>query len=146
MPKDNLPATVNPYDELETRLDQLPVFDLEGLAERTIANTLSATTPEEVLADPSAAGLDDFADRVVYLVAITGALPSAYDTGPTRYVTLDIADPDTGEHHTVTTGSPYVMSRAFKLADMGALPCLVRVLQLESKNNSGRTSLWITKP
>jgi hypothetical protein len=146
VPKDNLPATVDPYGELELWLDALPVFDIEALAGRTIAHTLSAETPDEVLADPTAAGLADFADRVVYLVAVTGALLSTYDTGPTRYITLDIADPDTEEHHTVTTGSPYVMARAFKLSEMGALPCLVRVLALESKNNPGRTSLWITKP
>ena len=31
MPNNNLPDVVSPYDELETQLDALPVFDLEEL-------------------------------------------------------------------------------------------------------------------
>jgi len=146
VPNSNLPEVTNPYADLESRLDQLPVFDIEELQARTIVRILSASSLNEVLADPTAQGLADYADQVVYLVAIAGALPSAYDTGPTRYMVMDIADPQTGEHHMVTTGSPYVMAAAFKAADLGELPCLVRVLQLESKNNAGRTSHWIVKP
>lgn len=145
MPKDNLPDVVSPYDELEAQLDALPVFDLEELSERTLHNLLTAATDEEALRDPHAQGLGDFADRVIILHAIMGALPSSFETGPTRYIVMDIVDPDTGERHAVSCGSPYVMATAFNLAGRGSLPATVRVLELESKNNSNKSSLWLVK-
>ena len=145
MPKDNLPDVVSPYDELETLLDNVPVFDLEELSERTLHNLLTAASDEEVLRDPSAMVLGQFAGQVIILQAIIGALPSSFDTGPTRYIVMDITDPETGERHAVSCGSPYVMGAAFNLAARGSLPATVRVLELESKNNSNKSSLWLVK-
>lgn len=145
MPKDNLPDVVSPYDELETQLDALPVFDLEELSERTLHNLLTASTDDEALRNPSAAGLGQFADQVVILQAIIGCLPSSFGSGPTRYIVMDITDPETGERHAVSCGSPYVMATAFNLAARGSLPATVRVLELESKNNSNKSSLWLVK-
>lgn len=145
MPTNNLPDVVSPYDDLEIELDALPVFDLEDLTERTLHNLLTATTDEEALRDPRAQGLGDFADRVVILHALIGALPSSFDSGPTRYIVMDITDPETGERHAVSCGSPYVMATAFNLAGRGSLPATVKVLELESKNNSNKSSLWLVR-
>lgn len=146
MPKDNLPDVVSPYDELEMQLDALPVFDLEELSERTLHNLLTASTDDEALRNPSAMGLGQFADQVIILQAIIGCLPSSFDSGPTRYIVMDITDPETGERHAVSCGSPYVMATAFNLAARGSLPATVRVLELESKNNSNKSSLWLVSP
>lgn len=145
MPKDNLPDVVSPYDELEMQLDALPVFDLEELSERTLHNLLTASTDDEALRNPSAMGLGQFADQVIILQALIGALPSSFDSGPTRYIVMDITDPETGERHAVSCGSPYVMATAFNLASRGSLPATVKVLELESKNNSNKSSLWLVK-
>lgn len=145
MPSHNLPEVLSPFDELETQLDALPVFDLEELSERTLHNLLTASTDDEALRNPSAMGLGQFADQVVILQAIIGCLPSAFDTGPTRYIVMDITDPETGERHAVSCGSPYVMAAAFNLASRGSLPATVRVLEVESKNNSNKSSLWLVK-
>lgn len=145
MPKDNLPDTLSAYEGLEVQLDTLPIFDLADLAERTITNLLTATTDEEALRDPTALGLGEFADRIVVLQAIIGALPSAFDTGPSRYIVMDITDPETGERYAVSCGSPYVMAAAFNLAGRGSLPATVRVLEKKSENNPNKSSLWLVK-
>jgi hypothetical protein len=145
VPSSNLPDTVDAYTELETQLDSLPVFDLEALSEHTLARLLGASTDEEALRDPTAMGLGEFADRVIVVHAITGALPSSFDTGPTRYIVLDVTDPETGERYSVSCGSPYVMAAAFNLARRGSLPATVRVLEKESANNPNKSSLWLVK-
>jgi hypothetical protein len=127
-------------------MDALPVFDVAELTERTLRHTLEASTVEEVLASPEAQSLDEYADHIVELQGISGCLPSTYDTGSSRYMVLDIVDTGTGERASVTTGGAYAMTRAMQLARLGALPQLVRVLVLESKNNPGRTSTWLVRP
>jgi hypothetical protein len=79
----------------------------------------------------------------VIIVGIDGWLPSDIKSGLGRYIVLSCIDPATGEHFTATTGSPYVITRALRLAELGALPVEVRVVELESKSNPNQSSLWI---
>jgi len=146
MSNNNLPDVVPAYGELEAMLDDLPVLDVEELAERTIAKTLAATSLDEILENPEAIGLRKFAGYIVIIHGIAGCMPSNYDTGPGRYMVLDITDELTGEVLAVTCGSAYVMARVFALLKTGQLPARVRVIELESKNKKGQTSLWVTKP
>lgn len=131
--------------ELEGRLDQLPALSIEDVTERTIQRTMAATTADDVLADPQAKGLEAFTGQVITINKVLGALPSDFQTGLTRYLVLEIARSDTGELDVVTTGSLFVVSRVFKLMELNALPAKVRVLELESKNKKGQSSLWIVK-
>jgi hypothetical protein len=145
MPKDNLPEIVSAWGELESQLDALPTLDIEQLADRTISRILTASSPDEVLANPEPTGLGTFAGDVVILHSITGCMPSAFTTGPSRYIVLDITDEHTGEQLSVTCGSPYVIAAAFALQRLGELPTRCRVLALDSKSNPGQKSLWIVK-
>jgi hypothetical protein len=146
MTKDNLPQVATGTEAIEQAMDTLPALSTDDVVERTLSRTMNATTAEDVLADPGAVGLADYVGRVIELVAVAGVLPSRYDSGLSRYVVMDIVDPDTGEKVSVTVGSTYIISRALKLAQLGALPCKVRVLELESASNPGQSSLWIVKP
>ncbi|MHB8506286.1 MAG: hypothetical protein ACYDEN_11330 [Acidimicrobiales bacterium] len=140
----NLPVVAT--QAMEARLDRLPALDVEDVIERTLTRTLSATTAEEVLADPEARGLRDFVGRVITITGVAGALPSRYDTGLSRYLVVDVEDETTGTKGVVTVGSPFVAARVLRLVELGALPARVRVVELESASNPGQASLWITKP
>ncbi|WP_343576706.1 hypothetical protein [Mycobacterium sp.] len=133
-------------DRLERAIDLIPIMSVDDLVARTLERALNADSVEDVLADPEAVGLRDLVGQVVTLERVAGALPSTYTTGPTRYIILDVTPETTGTPMSVTCGSPYVISRAIRLAELGALPTRVRVLELESASNPGQSSLWITRP
>lgn len=145
MPKDNLPEIVSAWGELESVLDSLPVLDVEQLADQTMARLLGASTPDTILANPEPTGLGEYAGDAIIVHDITGCIPSAYETGPSRYIVLDITDEHTGENLSVTCGSPYVMAAAFSLKRTGNLPQRCRVLALDSKSHPGQKSLWLVK-
>jgi hypothetical protein len=140
------PASATAGNALELKLDQLPALSIDEVVERTLTKTLNATTAEDVLADPEAVGLGDYAGKVLTLLAVAGALPSAYKTGPSRFIVVDCIDNETGGRFSATCGSPYVISRALRLAELGLLPAQVRVVELESTANPGQSSLWLVKP
>ena len=146
MPSNATPATIPAAAAIERYLDALPVLSIEELTERTLTQTLNATTIEDVLKNPEAAGLEDYNGQVLRVDRIAGVLPSTYQTGPTRYVVIDCVPDTTGEPVSITCGSPYVMTRLFRAAELDAFPVRVRVIALESVSNPGQSSLWIVKP
>lgn len=131
---------------LEHWMDQLPALSIEEVVERTLTRTLMAATADDVLANPEAMGLEALSGEVVSILGISGCLPSRHKGGLSRYLVLDLERETTGEKVSVTCGSPYVVSRVFRLAELGALPARVRVLALDSSANPGQTSLWLVKP
>lgn len=143
MTTDNLPSTTAGSDALLAKLDNLPALSVDDVIERTLTRALSAGTAEEVLSNPEAMGLRDLVGQTVIVNGIDGWLPSDIKGGLGRYVVLSCTDPETGERFTATTGSPYVITRALRLAELDALPQLVRVVELESKSNPNQSSLWI---
>lgn len=145
MSKDNLPEKTSAVEALELRLDKLPALDVIDVVERTMTRIINATTPEEAAANPEAMGLRDFAGRTIVVYDVAGALPSTMKTGPSRYVVLDCADPETGERFTCTTGSNYAMGTALRYWEAGWFPAIFRVVELESASNPGQTSLWLVR-
>jgi hypothetical protein len=145
VPKDNLPQTTNPTEAMELALDKLPALDVADVVDRTLERILGAETPEEAGANPEAMGLRDWVGRQLIVNDVAGVLPSTRQGPLSRYVILDITDPDTGERANVTTGGIYAVATALKYWGSGWLPCRFKVVELESQSNPGQTSIWLVK-
>jgi hypothetical protein len=145
MSNTKIPEKLVAGQSLERYLDQLPALDVTDVVERSMDRILNATSPEEAAANPEAMGLRDWAGKKLVVYGVAGALPSQLKTGPSRYIVLDCADPETGERFSVTTGGAYAMATALKYWEAGWYPERFRVVELESASNPGQTSLWLVK-
>lgn len=143
--------TEAPKHQATTALDTPPAYlsglpiivDMSEMIERSLARTLSATTPEQALADPDSVGLRELSGKVITITGVVGILPSAH-AGASHYLVFEAITKPTGEIETLTTGSPYAASRIVKCYKEGWLPRRMRVLELESTSNPGQSSLWVT--
>ena len=142
----NLPAEVSAVDAIEMWLDTFPAMDIDEVSERTLARTLSATTMDDVLRDPTGTGIKTLDGDVLTILEVVGVLDSEFESRFRKYVVLDVMNETTGEKMTVTGGGDYVLSRVFQAYKLGALPFRARVLCLESRSHPGRTSVWLVKP
>ena len=141
----NLPATTS-TDHVLAILGRFPAFDLEEVAERTLARTMTATSLDEVLADPEAASLADLAGHVIVVNEVLGVLPSSFEGRFGVYLVLDVTDKATGERMVVSCGGDFVIARVARAVELGELPFNARVVGLQSRSNPNQTSLWLVRP
>jgi len=123
-------------------LEGIPILSGgDDLIERTMDRLLNAATPEEMLADPDAYGIQDIAGQVITLTKIVGIAPSTI-RGRDWYIVLEALVGTPGRIVTLTTGSEFATAAAVGLHRKGFLPRRVRIVQLESATAPGNFSLW----
>lgn len=118
------------------------ITDFEDVAETTIKRIMSAETPEDALADPSGEGLRDLSGKTITITQVIGISPSTIKDHTDEYYLRFEARTEKGLV-SLSTGSPYAAAGIVKLANEGWLPRRVRILELVSKTDTSRSSLWV---
>jgi len=143
MPPSNLPVLSPASALLAAKLAELPILDPDTIDERTLAQTLSATSAEDVGAMPETASLDSITGEPFYLLGIEGCLPSGIKGREDEFYYLLRCRYDDGRQFTASTGSKFCITRAIRWTELEALPRRVMSVLLESKRDSTRSSLWL---
>ena len=121
----------------------LPVIlDITELTEDSFDRIMNAASPEEALFNPDSEGLLEYAGSVITIMSVDSIGPSTIRDHENEYFLRFTAATPKGVT-SFTTGSPYAGRQLSKLHREGWLPRRVRVLELVSKSDSTRSSLWI---
>ena len=107
-----------------------------------IARILSANDAAEVLGGGSAIHARDYLDVPFVLTGVRLNKSSFDGAGPDFYALLEGANSD-GEKVVITCGAKNVMAQAWRLDDLGALPCPVVIKQSPSPTSNGFHVLWL---
>ena len=141
----NLPERRTSADVITSISLRYPVVPPDELEGRTLVRTLTAETATAVLAAPESVALDDITGEPFWLMGISFFTYSQVkDRENDLYVYLDCYWDD-GRGFSATTGSPFVISRVHRLSELGVLPRRVMSILVESRRNSGQSSLWIVE-
>lgn len=142
MPHPDQPARAELVYEPPAWLAGIPVIsNTDDLVEAALARIMSATSVEELLANPESVSLREHVGEIFTVHRIAGLLASTIREGE-WYGLIEAVTKD-GEIVTVTTGSPYALGRIAKCQQMGWLPRRMRVVELESASHPGQASLWV---
>jgi len=141
--KDIVPQPSKATVLLRTELAKYPLINLDDDEGHSIMAALMAETAEEILMDPDSVGLRDITGEPFTLLGIDGVLESTIKGQEGRLYLRLRAARDDGTTFQVTTGSDYAMARAIALDKALCLPRRVCAVEVESKSDPSRTSLWI---
>lgn len=107
-----------------------------------IARILSANDAAEVLGGGSAIHARDYLDTPFMLTGLKLQRSSFDGVGPDFYAVLEGASED-GEKLVITCGAKNVMAQAWRLDDLGALPCAVQLRQSPTPTAQGFYVMWL---
>jgi hypothetical protein len=124
-------------------LTTYPLLSADDVDERSIMKALLAETADDILASPDSEGLRDRTGEPFVLLGIEGLLESTVKGREGEAYVLLRAARDDGTQFTVTTGSAFAIARAVSLDQRGLLPARVVSVELQSKSDPNRNSLWI---
>ena len=122
----------------EGRFEQNP----DQVAIDIIARILSANDAAEVLGGGSATHAKDYLDKPFTLTGLKLNKSDFDGVGPDFYAVLEGVDAD-GVEIQVTCGAKNVMAQAWRLDDLGALPCPVVIRQSTKSTSSGFHVMWL---
>lgn len=141
--KTNLPQKQGALSLAEVIEDQFEVVDLEAEEDFTISRTLSMDLATEILSAPESVSLDQITGEPFWLDSVNFFAKTTMKNAEHPYYVYLNCHWDDGRGFQGTTGSPFLMSRAVRLAQVQALPRRVMSVLVESRRNAGQASLWI---
>ena len=139
--------------ELEVVQDWTPFLLGDGSPEFVDPEEASREIVLRILASGDAdqvfdqAGTTPCSDILNTPIKITGAraMKSAYESGATMYLLLDVVDLTSGESLLVTCGARNVMAQLYRLTQLDALPVDCRIVPSERPTAEGYRPLWLKR-
>jgi hypothetical protein len=141
----NLPQKKTPVDVMAVVTRSYPFVSIDEMEGMSLQRTLAASTATAVLAEPESHALDEMTGEPFWLQGIdffTFSQVKGHEADLYAYLNCYW---DNGAGFTVTTGSPFVITRVHRLAELQVLPRRVMSILVESKRNQGQASLWIVE-
>lgn len=130
----------------ESWLEKIPGHTgSDGGMERIVAETLQASSLEELFGESEAEGLADYEGRVITITDVS-LRESDYDEGLSHYAVLQAIDVATGQVITLTTGSARVLAQLARSIELGLMPVTVVPKVIQSKTNKGRSTIRLVLP
>lgn len=134
-----VPAAVEKY---ERRIFELSVDDPAQIINQMLDRILQASSAEEILGQPE---VEHAAEMIHKPFKMTGVrwLRSAFTDGPAVYAIIDGVLLEDGEQVAITCGASNVMAMAYRLDELGMIPCDVVIRRSEKATTGGFYPMWL---
>lgn len=129
------PVTYSDLEKVLFKGDQVEVPDVTEQSAGIVRRIMEAKTAEDVLAETAVVHARDMLDTPIRVMSVHWNR-SDIEGGLPIYAVMDCVDED-GQPFVVTCGGIRVMAQVSRLAELGALPALVRILESERPTAQG---------
>lgn len=107
-----------------------------------VQRILASESVEEVLAETEAIHARDVLGAALQITGYSFNNSTLGGDGPKFYMLIDCVD-DGGEAFKVTCGAVNVMAQLYRLAELGAIPGLFRIVESDKETSAGFRPMWL---